>query len=103
MPANQQPSPESLALTLIVVLFTTTLGFLFFGRRQRKKQRALKTQLAEALEAIESLEEQLELQELEEAEKRRAENQQIRVWMDGAFDMFHYGRTSFVSKFCNAN
>jgi len=91
VPPDQQPTPERLVMSLLVILASSITIFLFFGRRQRKKARALREQLEEALEAIESLEEQLELQELEEEEKRRKENKEIRVWMDGAFDMFHYG------------
>ena len=81
VPPEQHPSPERLAMSLFVMLVTSSLLFVLLGRRQRKKHRALREQLEEALEAIESLEEQLEIQELEEAEKRKKENKEIRVWI----------------------
>jgi ethanolamine-phosphate cytidylyltransferase len=99
IPQESQPSAEKLAFSLFITLCTSFVLFLIFGRRQRKKQRVLREKLEEALEAIEKLEEELEEQELEEAEKLKQQNRQIRVWMDGAFDMFHYGREFFFDAF----
>lgn len=92
VPEGRLPTAEQVALTVLVFFATSAFIYVVFGRRQRKKQRVLRTQLQEALEVIERLEEELEEQEVEELERRHKENKQIRVWMDGAFDMFHYGR-----------
>jgi ethanolamine-phosphate cytidylyltransferase len=91
IPRDQLPSSEQSIVGLVMVLITSLVLFLIFGRRQRSKQRHLKERLEEALEAIDRLEEELLVQEHEESEQLKQQNKQIRVWMDGAFDMFHYG------------
>lgn len=94
IPKETQPPVEQLAAGLMISLLTSVLIFFIFGRRQRKKHRKLREQLEEALSVIDRLEIELEEQEQEEAENLKKQNKEIRVWMDGAFDMFHYGRKS---------
>ncbi|KAH9257286.1 hypothetical protein BASA81_004443 [Batrachochytrium salamandrivorans] len=91
VPLSRRPEPEELALALIAVLVTLVVMFFLSRTRQRKRLQALRAELALALESIDRLEEELEIQEIEEEARLRTENKQIRVWMDGAFDMFHYG------------
>lgn len=62
---------------------TLVTYYLFFGRRHRLSRKALAQDLLIAQQVVTDLEQKLA--ELDKDEKP------IRVWMDGAFDMMHFG------------
>ena len=81
------PKPDQILLCIIVPFFTLVTYFIIFGKRHRAKRSELQEELQSALEKVQDLEDKLMLAEEEE----RQEGKEIRIWMDGAFDMFHYG------------
>ena len=92
IPKDIQPEENQLALSLIVTLTTLSFSYMFVGRRRQKRAEALRLELQDALARVEELETKLDEVELEELKgEKDTEKKEIRVWMDGAFDMFHYG------------
>lgn len=67
----------------------TLVGYYFwFGKRHSQKRQDLEKQLLEAQQAVRDLEEKLLTVKETDIQKSGKE---IRIWMDGAFDMMHYG------------
>ena len=72
-----------------------TLGiyFICFGYRHRQSRHSLQKKLTQARDVVETLE--VELEQVERQDLRLASGKEkdrpIRIWMDGAFDMSHYG------------
>mmetsp|Transcript_38716 Transcript_38716/g.76225 ORF Transcript_38716/g.76225 Transcript_38716/m.76225 type:complete len:511 (+) Transcript_38716:24-1556(+) len=82
--------PEELLLTVMTCVGTLFLYWLLLGRRHRRSRQDLQGDL----QAAKRLVEELEQQHAEAAERERAETHNakpVRIWMDGAFDMMHYG------------
>eukprot|EP00051_Salpingoeca_urceolata_P015865 m.207473 g.207473 ORF g.207473 m.207473 type:complete len:454 (-) comp18522_c0_seq4:131-1492(-) len=73
------------------------LSYYFYLREEseRHKRRKLKLELAEARQRVNLLEEQIAEQAENDPDSDEEEDQpparEIRIWMDGAFDMMHYG------------
>lgn len=98
---------EKVALTVVVAAGTLVAYWYFFGRRHSDQRAELISKLNSARSNVRELEdklcaieEQIELNRLEEqASRSRAGSdgyeykprKQIRIYMDGAFDMMHYG------------
>lgn len=84
-------------LAVAVLSGCSTLGLYYVlrGRRSRKTKHDLRVKLARAQTEMEELEIALaDLNENEakaEARSGTKKKKQIRIWMDGAFDMSHYG------------
>lgn len=83
------PDAERLAIALATGVFTLLAYFVLFGKRHRRRRNVLQAELNSAYEKVQELQEKLAEMELEE-EAAKPKNQ-IRIWMDGAFDMMHYG------------
>eukprot|EP00956_Cyclotella_meneghiniana_P004331 scaffold5306_cov67-Cyclotella_meneghiniana.AAC.3 len=96
--------PEKSLLTNEEFVLTSTAGvvtlvgyYVLFGGRHRRKRRRLAEELREAQRRVHSLEEKLFLakrQEILASSPARPSNKQprqIRIFMDGAFDVMHYG------------
>lgn len=72
----------------IAVAAGTLLGYYFwFGRSNLNRRRKLEKQLEQAQKIVKDLEEQLLKVDKDDTEKPK----EIRIWMDGAFDMMHFG------------
>lgn len=84
-----KPSPlqEKLLLSAAVAAGTLLAYYVWFGRRNRSRRKELESELVQARKTVRDLEEQLLVAEQDEAGKGK----EIRIWMDGAFDMMHFG------------
>ncbi|KAF0686420.1 Aste57867_21791 [Aphanomyces stellatus] len=84
------PDAERIAISLVTVVGTLLFYYLFFGNRHRYRRYNLQRKLEEAAAKVHELEEKLaDMELLEEGEKKP--KKEVRIWMDGAFDMMHYG------------
>ncbi|ETI47683.1 hypothetical protein F441_08121 [Phytophthora nicotianae CJ01A1] len=83
------PDAERLAIAFLTGIFTLLAYFVLFGKRHRRRRKVLQEELDKAYQKVQELQDRMALMEVEE----RAEppKEQIRIWMDGAFDMMHYG------------
>ncbi|EEY66711.1 ethanolamine-phosphate cytidylyltransferase, putative [Phytophthora infestans T30-4] len=83
------PDAERLAIALLTGIFTLLAYFVLFGKRHRRRRKVLQQDLDKAYQKVQELQDRMAQMEVEE----RAEppKEQIRIWMDGAFDMMHYG------------
>ena len=101
---NQLGAPEPYPEADHVLLFLGSLIFFgigyytFWGRRHSVRRWKLAKELNEARRKVELLEEkvlQAEIQEKEYLQERKSTREKkdkpIRIWMDGCFDMMHYG------------
>eukprot|EP00298_Acanthocystis_sp_HF-20_P014606 c20839_g1_i1.p2 GENE.c20839_g1_i1~~c20839_g1_i1.p2 ORF type:complete len:464 (-),score=227.77 c20839_g1_i1:2271-3629(-) len=77
------------------VVFVATLGgyYILFGERHRRSRRRLEKELSEAIERVEELQLKLDekREEEENEENKNSDKKEVRVFMDGVFDIFHYG------------
>jgi len=79
-----------LMATVSVAALTLLLYYVAFGKRHSRRRQDLQSRLAEAEGKVEELQRLLE--ELDENENDDlAEKEPVRVWVDGAFDLTHYG------------
>mmetsp|Transcript_31167 Transcript_31167/g.41231 ORF Transcript_31167/g.41231 Transcript_31167/m.41231 type:complete len:527 (+) Transcript_31167:333-1913(+) len=82
------PNAEQVGLCICATL-TTLIGYYFlFGNRHRHKRRRLQKELREAEDRVRELEELLTEAEIDTDSDNEKE---IRIFMDGAFDLMHYG------------
>lgn len=89
------PGVESVLLGFLAGIYSLILYYVFFGRRHSNRRMRLQNELDRAQAKIDKLriqsdelKEQLSMEVFNEGSK---DGKQIRVWMDGAFDMMHYG------------
>jgi len=75
-------------LTIIVTLVTY---YLLMGKNHVKKRKMLANDLKVAHDKVTYLEEKLMLADAEDLSRNDGSNRKIRIFMDGAFDMMHYG------------
>lgn len=87
--AEPYPSEEQLLATVSIMILTLVLYYVFFGKRHERKRSVLATKLAEAERKVAELERQID--DLDSEDEFDENERPIRVWMDGAFDMMHYG------------
>ena len=95
------PPPISFAQSVIVGVITVVLAAaLVFAFLRRSKSSGLEKQLEAAHAQVQLLEKQLAAQgswsvpRAMPAANSTAETKPIRIWMDGAFDMMHYGHVN---------
>lgn len=81
------PSPTQVARTLVTMLWTLLLYHVLFGNRHWRRRRLLTKELDVAHQKLTFLEERLQ----QEPSKNKNRNNEVRVFMEGAFDMFHFG------------
>jgi ethanolamine-phosphate cytidylyltransferase len=82
------PDAERLAIALATGLFTLLAYFVLFGKRHRRRRQVLQEELHAAYGKVQELQDKLAEMEDEDGNEPR---EQVRIWMDGAFDMMHYG------------
>eukprot|EP00300_Choanocystis_sp_HF-7_P002826 c12143_g1_i1.p1 GENE.c12143_g1_i1~~c12143_g1_i1.p1 ORF type:complete len:459 (+),score=133.24 c12143_g1_i1:63-1439(+) len=78
---------KHVVVTILVGLLTLAMYFVLFGLKNRRSRKRLERELAEARAKVHELESQLE----EKNSDSEDEKKEIRIFMDGAFDVFHYG------------
>jgi len=94
IPTSVHPTADQLALSFACTVVTLANYFLLFGNVHMSKRKRLAADLTLAALRVHELEEKLltlaaEDQADEEARKMTA--RPVRIFMDGAFDMMHYG------------
>ena len=80
-------SVSTMTLTFVLV-FTLYSMYNIYNRSKRK---AVEDQLKRALQTVMDLEEKLMSLEANDRDTIRQTGKEIRIWMDGAFDMMHFG------------
>ncbi|EQC30624.1 ethanolamine-phosphate cytidylyltransferase [Saprolegnia diclina VS20] len=85
------PDAERTAISVLTTIATLLLYFFLFGKRHRRRRNMLQQELEEATRKVQELEEKLADMDDEEDGNRSGKKKEIRIWMDGAFDMMHYG------------
>ena len=86
------PRPEQWAIGVGCSASTLLVYFLLFGARHRRRSRGIEAQLAGAKAKVDELQSQLVNARMAESkEMSERKGKPVRVWMDGAFDMLHYG------------
>lgn len=84
------PTAEQVTLSLAVAIGVLLGYWIFLGRKHHFKRYMLNRELNDALDKVKELQQQLSELEAEMKEEEE-EEREIRIWMDGAFDLFHYG------------
>lgn len=79
---------DTLRFAIAVAVGTLSLYWSFFGNRHSQRRKRLQLELHEAQQACRDLEDKLAAAEADDLIKSGKE---IRVYMDGAWDMMHYG------------
>src|SRR5690606_22009510 len=85
------PTAEQVLLSIAACTGTLMLYFVFFGNRHRQRRLRLQKELNEAKERVRELEMRLVHLEMSSDDEDSDDEKQIRIWMDGAFDIMHYG------------
>eukprot|EP00939_MAST-03C_sp_MAST-3C-sp1_P003385 g3385.t1 len=99
------PGANEIALALFVLISAAFFYYLLFGRKHRAQRLELAERLLKAKLEVEELSRQLQDAEAEEDEeddnegnakagnnkRRRRPSKPIRIFMEGAFDLMHYG------------
>eukprot|EP00934_Nitzschia_sp_Nitz4_P002938 Nitzschia sp. Nitz4//scaffold150_size53981//3589//4949//NITZ4_006668-RA/size53981-snap-gene-0.59-mRNA-1//-1//CDS//3329537044//2928//frame0 len=70
-------------MAIVVVISTLVLYYILFGKRHLRRRRQLAMELKEAKEQLSFLQEKLR--------QENGQRKDIRIFMDGAFDMMHFG------------
>lgn len=84
-PENFGPSAIETARAVVAIALTLMFYYIFFGKRHSRKRQNLVTELRVAQEQLNYLQEQLR------DSSSQTEGKEIRIFLDGAFDMMHYG------------
>ncbi|CAM9217293.1 unnamed protein product [Discosporangium mesarthrocarpum] len=80
---------EHLGLWIAATVSTLAIYYLFFGGRHQRRRRRLQNELRDAQMKAKRLEQAL--LEVEAENEGRKGGTEVRIWMDGAFDMMHFG------------
>merc|ERR1711937_661178 len=92
-----EPFPDMRDILLVFLGSTTALVlyYIVLGRGHRCKRKEITLALAEAHEVVERLQNELrEVERLEKEEESEEGGKKIRIFMDGAFDLMHYGHVN---------
>jgi len=82
------PNAEQVGLCIFATLTTLIVYYFLFGNRHRYKRIRLQKELHEAEERVRELEVLLTEAELD---PDSGDDREVRIFMDGAFDLMHYG------------
>lgn len=89
VPEHNLPSAISVCRSLVATGVTLLVYYLFWGKRHRKKRRRLAQELQIAEAKLKYLQEKL--MDVHSYQKNDGSKTEIRIFMDGAFDLLHYG------------
>jgi len=82
-PDSFVPSPVDTSRSVVVISLTLISYYIFFGKRHSHNRRRLAAELQMAQEKLHYLQKQV----IKESDS----NKEVRIFLDGAFDMMHYG------------
>jgi len=90
VPDEHLPTALTVFRVLLVILLTLTVYYICWGKRHMRNRKALTRELTQAQQRVRDL--QAKMDELDQQEIYSSRNQkEIRIFMDGAFDLLHYG------------
>jgi len=93
VPEEQFPTSITVFRIMFVIVVTLLVYYLCLGRKHRQNRQALIKELKAAKSRVRSL--QMKLNALDQTEEREQPQnqpkQEVRIFMDGAFDLLHYG------------
>jgi len=98
VPQELLPSVDQVVLCSSVVVGTLGSYWYWLGRKHQNLRRQLKEDLSKAHQAVRELETKLISIEALEEKLKQEEGKEIRIFMDGAFDMMHYGHMNAFRK-----
>lgn len=83
---------SNLTISLLLTVVTTLIGYYIVrGRSNSARRKKLQKELQAAQQTVHDLEEKLVTLEALDLAELKGEGREIRLFMDGAFDMMHYG------------
>jgi ethanolamine-phosphate cytidylyltransferase len=89
VPQHNLPSAISVTRSLVATGVTLLVYYLFWGKRHVKRRRLLAQELQIAEAKLKYLQEKLMDSDIYPS--RNSDAKEIRIFMDGAFDLLHYG------------
>jgi ethanolamine-phosphate cytidylyltransferase len=84
------PTAVNVAMLVLSSLFTLVVYFVSVGRRHWEHRKDIETELVDARAKVQVLEDRLHATTAKEVQKE-AGKPVVRIFMDGAFDLMHYG------------
>jgi ethanolamine-phosphate cytidylyltransferase len=90
VPEYVEPSPLDTCRAVIAIGWTLFFYYVLFGSRNRKRRMRLAKELQVAQEKLHYLQEKLR-EPSQDQDGNGNEKKEIRIFMDGAFDLMHYG------------
>mmetsp|Transcript_15267 Transcript_15267/g.22981 ORF Transcript_15267/g.22981 Transcript_15267/m.22981 type:complete len:542 (-) Transcript_15267:170-1795(-) len=97
VPENHTPDAEQILLSFTAIVVTLFSYWYWLGRKHLRNRKELEVKLNKAQQIVRDLEEKL--LSLESSDLHTInEGKEIRIWMDGAFDMMHYGHMNAFRK-----
>ena len=102
VPDRSLLTEDELVLSLVAMIGTLVTYFLLFGKRHVRTRNMLAEELVAAQQQVQNLEEALlkaKAQDIQSAAAAKGRNKkEVRIFMDGAFDMMHYGHMNAFRK-----
>mmetsp|Transcript_736 Transcript_736/g.1703 ORF Transcript_736/g.1703 Transcript_736/m.1703 type:complete len:553 (-) Transcript_736:330-1988(-) len=101
VPDRSLLTEDELVLSLVAVIMTLVAYFLLFGKRHVRTRNMLAEELIAAQQQVQNLEEALlaaKAQDIQSAAAAKGRKREVRIFMDGAFDMMHYGHMNAFRK-----
>jgi len=89
IPSTIHPTADQVVLSSNITILTLLFYYHFIGRSHQHRRRQLAEDLKKAAMRVMELEEKLLVSAAEANEKE--DGKSVRIFMDGAFDMMHYG------------
>jgi len=89
VPKKSLITTDEFVLAFLTIIFTLTSYYFLMGKNHVIKRRKLAAELKMAQEKVTFLEEKLMLSHAEDM--KCGSKKEVRIFMDGAFDMMHYG------------
>lgn len=93
VPEDQFPTPVTVCRSLIAIVCTLIAYYLIWGKRHRYRRARLAEELEVAKAQVNYLQDKLHTAKAEDIanETISGDKREVRIFMDGAFDMMHYG------------
>jgi ethanolamine-phosphate cytidylyltransferase len=99
VPQELLPTVDQVVLVSSVVIATLGSYWYWLGREHLNLRVKLHTDLSKAQQAVRKLEDKLvAIEALDEVLDKHPEGKEVRIFMDGAFDMMHYGHMNAFRK-----
>ena len=82
------------AMSILVVGATLLAYFALFGKKHRRDRQQLRKELAAAASQMQHLQELIDAEDYHSLNKSNASGKEVRVFVEGAFDVMHYGHAN---------